>query len=1777
MKHKHSTFHLTWIGLCACFFLCFTSPLISASVTVSWQENIEPDLAGYKVYYGTESGIYSSIVNVGRVTEYVVDDLSPGCMYYFAVTAYDENGNESGFSEEESYFVEDTIPPTIVSVTCELNDRIRVEFSENLDPTTAERAANYCINHGIVVQSAVLDTDGKTVFLNTTQHVNGNYILTVNNVCDQATVPNTIELDSQVEYTWDQSDQTPPYISTVELVGPNLLLVHFSESLDMNTALDSANYTITPEIAIHSRGINDDFTTVYLNTGSHGAGQTYTVILNNIMDGAGNTIAPNTQRSYTYVAEDTSAPRLIAVRMNSATELVIEFGETLDQVSATQITNYVISPSVTIYSASIDLSKTVVTLSTSSHGAGAYEVTVCGVGDAANPSNLITSASLAYTYTPPDVTPPGLTTVEITNQNILKITFDEPVDEVSATNKANYVINPSLNIESASLTDQRIVILITQPHSQGEYRVTVSGVKDRVGNMIPANTYTVYSYQPPDVDPPSLMDVQLHGSELVELIFDESLDRGSAENVDHYQIQPALSIHSASLVGDSLNKVFLQTAEHQQGESYAITINGVMDRAPAPNTILPGTQAFYDYPLVDTEPPRLISVELQGDHMLELVFNEPLEQTSAENTDHYTLQPSLAIEKATLDASLGKVFLKTGKHVAGTDYVLTVTGVLDRADPPNEIGTENEKSYSCIAQDMVAPQLLRAELHGNNLLELCFSEALDMACAMTRQNYTIDRGISVIGVRLSQSQMDVFLETTSHLGGRYRVTVNGLKDLAAEPNFIQADSWMEYTYVPEDTMPPTLIEVGISDPTLVELTFNEHLDRASAEDTLHYAINKGVRVRKAILNVDMTHVILQTTMHTPGSYTIAINGVRDGSGGKNEIAPNTVGYYQYVVEDHTPPEIVNAVLENDRKMVVQFSEALDLQSAENTDHYVINNNIEVKDVFLTSTAGRVIIETSQHAAGDYILTVNGVKDASVFKNAIAAYSQVSYSWCPVDTLPPALTSAQLHTNNSLELKFSEHLGAVEAKKISNYTIAPHVQIYNVVLTSDLDAVWLNTAAHLPGNYQITVNNIRDRAFVPNTIGSQNTLEYRYIPPDTDAPKLVSVHLKSPMLVEVVFDEELTRVDAENVANYNIGPNITINQASLLANLTTVHLETTSHQQLTSYRIRITGIRDRAPIPNRVEEPITHDYMYAPPDTDPPQLLSVKLQGETLLELIFDEPLEQKSAENRNNYRIVPSVEIQTVTLDTTALRKVLIVTTQHFPGVGYSINVRNVKDRAAIPNTISPDTWQSYSMAVSGGASDNTPPSISRVEIISPSQLDILFTEAVDEATAENANHYAIDDSVEIESIELDSNSVRVHLTTTPHRIGKAYTVSVSNIRDRASQPNVLASAVPIQYMLAKGGASLSSLNRTDYDWHTFHAGDPNYVDRDYTVTQIPQALEGSIQIRTANDDKVSTGDHFLSFELCGEATIYVAYDKHIEESPSWLSGWEITGDQVIDSRNNVFRVYSREAEAGRVVLGGNCGTMDDNMYLVFLIPHFSARALIAHMSKASYRLERLSVGDTYYIDRDYTLASIPDSLENLFWIRTANDDKLGEEGSFLEFTLNHASMVYVAYDENIASLPSWLADWEKLDQQIVDSRSTRFDVYAKQMESGEVTLGGNCGSMDDNMYFVLIRPLEGEGVPDVDSDVPGYFTLTQNYPNPFNPTTTIPYSVKKESHVTIRVFNLLGQTVRILVDEVLTPGNYEVVWDGADERGMRVASGVYFVQLKQGPFAKSRRMLLAR
>ena len=94
---------------------------------------------------------------------------------------------------------------------------------------------------------------------------------------------------------------------------------------------------------------------------------------------------------------------------------------------------------------------------------------------------------------------------------------------------------------------------------------------------------------------------------------------------------------------------------------------------------------------------------------------------------------------------------------------------------------------------------------------------------------------------------------------------------------------------------------------------------------------------------------------------------------------------------------------------------------------------------------------------------------------------------------------------------------------------------------------------------------------------------------------------------------------------------------------------------------------------------------------------------------------------------------------------------------------------------------------------------------------------------------------------------------------------------------------------------------------------------------------------------------------------------------------------------------------------------------------------------------------------------------------------------------------------------------------------------------------------------------------------IPAEYSLSQNYPNPFNPTTKIDFTLPRSDDVNVTIYNLVGQQIKVLVNSNLEYGYHTVTWNGLDQLGRPVASGVYFSELRTRNFRQTKKMLLLK
>ncbi len=116
-----------------------------------------------------------------------------------------------------------------------------------------------------------------------------------------------------------------------------------------------------------------------------------------------------------------------------------------------------------------------------------------------------------------------------------------------------------------------------------------------------------------------------------------------------------------------------------------------------------------------------------------------------------------------------------------------------------------------------------------------------------------------------------------------------------------------------------------------------------------------------------------------------------------------------------------------------------------------------------------------------------------------------------------------------------------------------------------------------------------------------------------------------------------------------------------------------------------------------------------------------------------------------------------------------------------------------------------------------------------------------------------------------------------------------------------------------------------------------------------------------------------------------------------------------------------------------------------------------------------------------------------------------------------------------------------------------------------------NTGGDNSSNYKTKII-FEDNNLPQVTNNIPTEYSLSQNYPNPFNPSTLIKYSIPNGGLVKIKVYDIGGKEVSVLVNEIMNPGSYSIDFDGS-----KLSSGVYYYRIEAEKFIETKKMLLLK
>ncbi len=233
----------------------------------------------------------------------------------------------------------------------------------------------------------------------------------------------------------------------------------------------------------------------------------------------------------------------------------------------------------------------------------------------------------------------------------------------------------------------------------------------------------------------------------------------------------------------------------------------------------------------------------------------------------------------------------------------------------------------------------------------------------------------------------------------------------------------------------------------------------------------------------------------------------------------------------------------------------------------------------------------------------------------------------------------------------------------------------------------------------------------------------------------------------------------------------------------------------------------------------------------------------------------------------------------------------------------------------------------------------------------------------------------------------------------------------------------------------------------------------------------------------------------------------------------------------------------------------------------------------ASYAADNFNTANGRYID-DYLITPntgglVTESVDSLtFWLRSA----ASIYPDSMEVRVSTTTADTAAFTTLLQYINVPKTGWVRFAYALPNA-ANRYVAFRYLMFDGGSGPNSDYFGLDD----VRIIRYGASSVGDDLSGVPKMFVLNPNYPNPFNPSTTITYGLPEESAVHLRVYDVLGREVAVLLNDVQHAGMHQAVWNGITDTGVRVASGMYFVRMEAistrdgGSFVSVQKMLLTK
>ncbi|MBP7653765.1 hypothetical protein KA977_10100, partial [Candidatus Dependentiae bacterium] len=822
----------------------------------------------------------------------------------------------------------------------------------------------------------------------------------------------------------------------------------------------------------------------------------------------------------------------------------------------------------------------------------------------------------------------------------------------------------------------------------------------------------------PDVTSPRLSSVSAIDNTHLSVVFNEQIDKLTAENIQNYRVAYAtdtLAVLAATLDVDN-RTVYLTSSGQTENRMYTLIVSNVKDISG--NIINSFNQLqFTGKAALDNISPRIESV-LSADYQnINITFSEKIEPQSAQSVLNYFIYNSLNISdtlhiiQCNLDADGKTVHIKT-LNQSEKVYKIVINNIKDLAVPANVISSNSSDTFAGKVQVLKTTVTFVADDSINTGYN---SSSILMQASFDTSTGKYDRfwATKNINIFMNDSGIDGDQTANDHKW-TYRTELEINHDAVFQWWVgTKSSGWLKNcdTFVVANTNPitvtvrwvdnlkPSLSEVNSIDINHISLKFTESVDRTTAENINNYSVS-GLTIRSAALLSDKITVVLTSSNQTHNLlYTLVVNNVKDIN--NNAVLLNSQKtFYGMGGNDTIPPSIIRVNSIDSKTVSIVFSEFLNSVSALNINNYSINGLSVISSV-LQSDSVTVILTTDQQTGGyNYKVTVSNVSDSSgnsitseigYFIGLPLPSAQITFMADDASNIGSYVTSVRIKGTFNSAGEYSQNWN-------NNIKITLYDDGINGGDTLANDHIWTyktNLLVDTLNTFNWSVETLSNTFVYP---GQQfNVLDTSYITvrfefPNRTVPRIVSVSAVENAKVSVIFNKIVTKSTAENIVNYDITYDGTNKLSVLSSTLSpvdnkTVYLITSVMNSQKNYTIKINNITDGSG--NVI--PLNSSFNFNGVDivdAEPPAIVSAIAIDKNNVRLIFTENISVESGRNISNYQIYetgnPSqiLNIISVSINSLNEKEVVICTADQTNLISYTLKLNNIKDRAVPSNTI---------------------------------------------------------------------------------------------------------------------------------------------------------------------------------------------------------------------------------------------------------------------------------------------------------------------------------------------------------------------------------------------------------------------------------------------------------------------------------------------------------------